>query len=133
MAQVAPRYEKEWLASDAILCYRFSDLSPATVDEWSEDITLELAEWPPGKIWRLILDIRMHGNLVNTYALRHAREIARQRPELSGRLAIIVASRLAADVISMAIRTANNQYRKRLVFVNEALAIHWLMDEKGRN
>jgi hypothetical protein len=52
------------------------------------------------------------------------------RPELPGRLSVLVASRLAADIITIAIRATNNTYRRRSVFVNEALALHWLLEEK---
>jgi hypothetical protein len=122
-------YTKEWLADKRILCYRFNDLRPATVDTWATDLTLELENWPSNQTWRLILDIRLRGSIVSAYALRRSREIAVLRPDLNGRLAILVASKLAADIISMAIRTANNRYRQRSVFVNEALAIHWLLEE----
>lgn len=132
MAEGTSQYIKEWLSEDRILVYRFSNLSPNTIDQWASDITRELTNWPSDKTWRLILDIRLHGNVVNTYALRRAREIANLRPDLPGRLAIMVASKLASDVISMALRAVNNVYRRRLVFVNEALAIHWLLDEKLR-
>ncbi|MBZ0280064.1 MAG: hypothetical protein K8L97_04940 [Anaerolineae bacterium] len=132
MAEGTSRYVKEWLSGDRILVYRFSDLSPNTIDEWVVDITHELTGWSSEKTWRLMLDIRLHGNVVNTYALRRARDIASLRPDVPGRLAIMVASKLASDIISMALRAANNTYRKRLVFVNEALAIHWLLDEKLR-
>lgn len=132
MAERTSQYAKEWLAEERILVYRFSDLSPDTIDEWVSDITHELLGWPSDKMWRLILDIRLHGNVVNTYALRRARDIANLRPDLPGRLAILVASKLASDVISMALRAVNNSYRKRLVFVNEALAVRWLLDDKLR-
>jgi hypothetical protein len=74
----------------------------------------------------------MKGATINTYALRRAGEIARMRPELPGRLAVLIGSKLAADIVSMAIRAANNQYRQRQIFVSEALAIHWLLDEKTK-
>lgn len=130
MSQVLPRYTKEWLLEKRVLCYRFEDMTMHTVDQWATDLSGELNNWPSNRPWRLILDIRLHGNIVNTYALRRAREISRLRPELPGRLAVLVASRLAADIITIAIRAANNSYRKRAVFVNEPLALHWLVDER---
>lgn len=132
MAIATSQYVKEWLADQNVLCYRFNDLNTATVDDWANDLTVELTTWPAGKPWRLILDIRLRGNVVNTYALRRAREISRLRPDLPGRLALLVSSKLAANVISMAIRTANNNFRKRQVFVSEVLAVHWLLEEKAR-
>jgi hypothetical protein len=121
-------YGKEWLADHQVLCYRFYDLTIQTIDVWSADLTAEFSEWPVDQSWRLMLDIRLRGNIISTYALRKARDIARMRPELPGRLSVLVASRLAAD-ITIAIRATNNTYRRRFVFVNESLALHWLLEE----
>ena len=123
-------YTKEWLADQQVLCYRFYDLTIQTIDAWSADLTAEFGAWPVGEPWRLMLDIRLRGSIVSTYALRKARDIARMRPELPGRLSVLVASRLAADIITIAIRATNNTYRRRSVFVNEALALHWLLEER---
>lgn len=129
MAQMTRHYVREWLGGERILCYRFYDLSPATVDAWAADLTAELMNWPAQKPWRLLLDIRLRGSVVSTYALVKAREIARMRPELPGRLSVLVASRLAADIITIAIRATNNNYRRRAVFVSEAMAMHWLLED----
>jgi hypothetical protein len=124
-----PQYSKEWLSDGQVLCYRFQNLTITTVDNWSADLITELTEWPSDRSWRLLLDIRLRGSIVSTYALRRSREIARMRPELPGRLAVLVSSRLAADIITIAIRTTNNAYRRRAVFVSEPLAVHWLVND----
>lgn len=124
-------YEKEWLADRRVVCYRFHDMSPRTIDVWSNDLSAELLEWPDDRPWRLLLDIRLRGSIVSSYALRRSREIARLRPELPGRLAVLVASKLAADIISMAIRVTNNTYRQRKVFVSETPAVYWLTHEEA--
>jgi hypothetical protein len=129
VSQVAPHYVKEWLADERVLCYRLHDLTMTTVDSWSADLINELNSWPDDKTWCLLLDIRLRGSIVSTYALRRSREISALRPELPGRLAVLVASRLAADIITIAIRTTNNTYRRRAVFVSEPLALHWLVKE----
>jgi len=130
VAQTRSGYVKEWLAENQVLCYRLYDLTIQTVDAWSADLSGEFSTWPSEKSWRLMLDIRLRGSIVSTYALRRAREIARLRPELAGRLAVLVASRLAADIITIAIRATNNSYRRRAVFVNETLALHWLLEDR---
>ena len=118
MTQTLSGYSKEWLADHQVLCYRFYDLTIQTIDVWSADLTAEFSAWPVDQSWRLMLDIRLRGSIISTYALRKARDIARMRPELPGRLSVLVA-----------IRATNNTYRRRSVFVNEALALHWLLEE----
>jgi hypothetical protein len=130
VSQTLSGYAKEWLADDHVLCYRFYDLTIQTIDVWAADLIQEFSSWPVDKPWRLLLDIRLRGSIVSTYALRRAREIAGMRSDLGGRLSVLVASRLAADIITIAIRATSNTYRRRSVFVNEALAIHWLLEEK---
>lgn len=132
MLETTPSYTKEWLNDQRILCYRFADLKTATVDQWGDDLADEFSQWAGKTPWCLLLDIRLKGNVVNTYALRRAREIARLRPELPGKLAVLVSGGLAGQVISMAIRAANNRYRSRQIFVSEALAVHWLLDNKAK-
>ncbi|MBZ0277480.1 MAG: hypothetical protein K8I60_15145 [Anaerolineae bacterium] len=126
-AGAVPQYSKEWLQNNAILCYRFKDLSPATVDAWGNDLSAELNNWSAEKPWRLLLDIRMKGNIVSPYALRRSYTISRLRPELPGRLAILISSRLAAEIISAAMRAAGNNYRQRQAFVVQAVAVSWLL------
>ena len=120
-------YIKEWLADKKILCYRFRDTSPETIDAWAVDIASELSKWPTDQTWRMMLDISLHGNIVSAYSLRRARELSNLRPEVRGRLSIIIGSRLAAQVISLVIRSSNS-YRQRQVFASEASAIQWLLD-----
>lgn len=128
MTQSTVQYEKEWLADGRILCFRLHDLTAATIDTWANDLSDTINTWPEDKVWGLLIDVRLGGGLVNTYGLR-AREIARLRPELSGRLGVLVSSKLAASIISMAIRATSNSYRQRQVFNNETLAMRWLLED----
>jgi hypothetical protein len=130
LPQTRAGYAKEWLGDGQVLCYRLHNLTIETVDAWAADLIDEFSNWPVEKPWRLMLDIRLRGSIVGAYALRRAREIARMRPELPGRLSVLVASRIAADIITIAIRATNNTYRSRSVFVNETTALDWLLEEK---
>jgi hypothetical protein len=124
-------YRKQWLAEGRVLCYRFSDTAQDTIDAWAADLIDEFMNWPTDKPWRLMLDISLRGGIVSAYSLRRAREIANLRPEVRGRLSIVIGSRLAAQVISLALRSTNS-YRQRQVFATEAGALQWLLaDQPG--
>lgn len=128
VARGIPKYSKEWLHNGKILCYRFENLTPVTVNTWGDDLSDALLSWPDDKPWRLLLDIRMGGNLPSTYALRRSYAISKLRPELPGRLALLIGSRLAAEIMSAGMRAAGNSYRQRRVFVVQAVAISWLLE-----
>jgi hypothetical protein len=121
-------FTKEWLADAQILCYRFSMTDKTTVDAWAEDLEQELLNWPADRTWRLLLDITLQGNIPSAYAIAQSRRLASLRPELPGRLGVLISSRLGAQIASFALRTLTNSYRQRQVFANEASARAWLLE-----
>ena len=124
----AAAYTKEWLQNNRILCYRLHNTQRKTIEEWECDLSQEILGWPPDKTWRLMLDVSAE-RIVSAYSLMRARKIANLRPELHGRLAVLIRDPLAAQIISMAIRNAPNRYRQRMVFANENQALGWLLIE----
>lgn len=121
-------YTKEMIADDQILCYRFNDTNKTTIDPWLEDVMDELVNWPEDKPWRMILDVTMQGAVVSAYSMRNARMASSTRPEMPGRMAVLVGSTVAMRLINVAILNSRNHFRQRKVFVNEAEAIEWLLE-----
>lgn len=121
-------YKKEMLEEDSILCYRFDDTSKKSVDPWFEDVDAELTAWPEDKPWRMMLDVQKQATVVSAYAMRNARMLSALRPEMPGRLAVLVGSSVATRIINVAILSSRNHYRLRKVFVEEAEAIEWLLE-----
>ncbi len=113
-------------AQQNILAYRFYDLTHPTVDAWAQSIKVEYGKWEHDCL-RTMLDLRPAGGLIMPYAINAARPLAALRPELIGRLAIIVHSRLSAQIMSTAIRANLNTRRRRLIFADELTAIAWLL------
>jgi hypothetical protein len=121
-------FNREWIADDAILYYRFYHTQRATIDICAADISRLLKNWPDYKPWRLLLDLRAPQVVTSAYALYQAREVARLRPAVHGRSAVLINNRVSAQLISFTIRTLSNQHRTRLVFQEEAPAVAWLME-----
>jgi len=126
VAEIKAGFEIERLADGKILAYRFSDIYRTTVDAWVESIKVEYAAWQ-GEQLRTMLDLRRTGGVVSIYAINAARPLAALRPELRGRLAIMVQSRIAAQIIGAAIRTNYNPTRRRMLFSDERMAVDWLL------
>jgi hypothetical protein len=119
---------KEWMADGQILAYRFPSMRRDDIDAWARDITAELETWPPEKRLRLIYDVRPAGNFLSAHALRTTREISQLRPDVSGRTAVLIASRFVAQVASVTIRGLGNRHRQRLIFYDESAAVAWLLE-----
>ncbi len=110
----------------SILAYRFHDLAHETVDAWASSIRVEYAAWEHNRL-QTMLDLRPAGRIITPYAINAARPLAALRPELTGRLAIIVSNRLSAQIMSAAIRANLNTRRRRLIFADEISAVAWLL------
>lgn len=116
------------MAEGRVVCYRIRSVDRETVDAWAVDLHKTLTNWQ-GDTWRLLLDIRLEqGRVPSTYALARSRELAQLRPDLRGRLAVVIGSRLAAQIISFSIHAFDNDYRQRQVFASEASALSWLLE-----
>ncbi len=113
-------------AQQNILAYRFYDLARPTVSAWAESIRVEYGAWTHDCL-RTMLDLRLAGGIIMPYAINAARPLAALRPELIGRLAIVVNNRLSAQIMSTAIRANLNTRRRRLIFADEISAVTWLL------
>lgn len=130
VAEKVQHYEKSFLADNRVLCYRFNDILTGAVDDWADDMSNELLNWPADKTWRMLLDVRVNGGVVGSHGLSRARELSKLRPELKGRLAVLINSTIGAQVISTAMRATSNENRKRMVFASQRTAMAWLLEDK---
>ena len=124
---------KSWLVTGPILCYRCSDTTRDTVDVCVDDLRNELLAWDASKPLRLLIDLRHENAIISAYALHRARELTRLRPDVRGKLGILTATVLNAQIVSMALRGLPNEYRRRLVFSSEADAVAWLLQDDKIN
>jgi hypothetical protein len=120
---------KSWLMDSQILCYRCTETTRSAVDVCVNDLRAELQAWESGLPLRLLLDIRGENAIVSAYALHRCRELTRLRPDITGKVAVIAANTLNAQIVAMALRGLPNEYRRRLVFTNEPEAVAWLLQE----
>jgi len=126
MMQVKIGFTIERLQDGHLLVYRFSDIFRPTVDAWVQSIHTEYAAWNHPML-RTLLDLRAAGGVISPYAVNNARPLAQLRPDLHGRLAIVISNRVAAQIISAAIRANLNTHRRRLLFADDQSAITWLL------
>lgn len=120
-------YSIERIADGKILTCRFADVFRPTIDSWSEHLRRELEGWEY-PVLRTLLDLRS-SRIVSTYALGKARALGQLRPELPGKLAILIRSRVTAQLITAAIRANLTPTRRRFLSADEPEAIKWLLDD----
>lgn len=120
---------KSWQMNGQILSYCCSETTRSTIDVCVHDLRAELLTWDAATPIRLMLDIRHENAIVSAYALHCGRELTRLRPDVGGKLAVLTTNRFNAQIVSMALRGLPNEYRRRLVFSNEADAVAWLLQD----
>ncbi len=120
-------YEKCWLAANQVLCYRFFDTERATIDEWFADVAKVKVNWNSECPLRLLLDLRADHAFITAYGRARALSLARLRPGLPGRTALLVSDRVATQIASLVLRQLAADHRERLIFGDETAAMDWLL------
>ncbi len=122
-------YLQEWVSNDRILVCRFPNTAAETVDEWYEEMQTIYTNFPDDQPVCLMLDLRRAGGIPSPRALFRARSVAQLRPNLPGRTAILIESRMARSVFSQLLEgtTTDSIDREREIFTNENEAVTWLL------
>lgn len=122
-------YGRDWISDGQILRYSFQETSRETADSWYDDIAEVFRTWQDDRPLLLLIDVQMQGAFVSAPALIRARQASNVRPDVPGRTAVLIASPVAAQVISSLIRTGLARgARERQVFAEENRATAWLLE-----
>lgn len=119
--------DREWLADGQICRYRLCSSERAWMDAWIDDVSRIMRSWPVERPWRLLVDLRAVTVVAGAYGLSQGRTIARLRPDLPGRVAILATDTFTTRLTSIALRALPNDYRQRRLFADEAAAVAWLL------
>ncbi|MFO7322315.1 MAG: hypothetical protein DIU68_011325 [Chloroflexota bacterium] len=118
----------DWLADNRILCLRFANTSRAAVDRAAADLKRELDCVPEGASFYLLLDLRQPNAVITPFGLRRIREIARYRPDVQLRLAVVTMDQLSLEIAKLSGRgTCLGDHCSHYVGVQEAQAVAWLL------
>lgn len=122
-------FTKDILVSENILYYHLLNTSRETVDIWSEDLREEMMNWPDDAPLRMILHVEIRGSTISSYAIKQARRLTLLRPDVDGKLALVIENELTARVINFAVNQLNNSHRMRRVFTTYEDAIDWVLQD----
>ena len=123
-------YTKDWLHDGAVLRLVVHKSDEQTLSALAADMQYEYQRWPADIFLRVILDMRAEGLEKFGYGLRHTRVLGTLRPDLKGRIAAIVSSKIAAQMLESTLRGIPG-HRESQVFTTEEAALAWLLEENG--
>jgi hypothetical protein len=120
-------FSAEWLGNGDILCYRFHQMTPASMDEWLNHVTEINRGWSASRPLHSLIDLRTQSIIVSGQIFLRMQRAASMRTELKGRTAILIGNPRTADLASSLLLRLPLGVRQRKVFSDEAAALDWLL------
>lgn len=121
-----PPFAAEWLGNGDILCYRFYQMSPVSMDEWLNHVTEINRSWSASRPLHVLIDLRTQSIMVSGQVFLRMQRAAGQRTGLRGRTAILISSPRTAELASSLLLRLPLGVRQRKVFSDDAAALEWL-------
>ncbi len=125
--KLSPTVSREWLHDRMIVVYRVTNSSRTTADTWYEAFREDLTHWPDDRPFRAMHDFT-GGMVASTpYGRMRGQQMVDMRPEISGRVAILLSNSFTAHMIELFLRMQKQTSRVRGVFFDREQAIQWLI------
>jgi len=124
-----PGVTAEWLYEGQIVVFRLLDVSRNTIDDWSQLVRDAVAAIPEGQPVLFLHDATSPKVGITPYLTSKVPELYRTASHLPGRVAVVVASSTAGQLIALVTRTtySRNARQTNRVFVDYASAMDWLV------
>src|SRR5689334_20122177 len=98
-------YTKEFLHEGKILAYRLVQTDRPSVNALVEDLRGELVACPSDRFFCLLIDVRVEKGISTFFAVLSIRQLAKSRPEISGRTAFLVSNQTTAHVVTTILKS----------------------------
>lgn len=118
----------EWLYEGQIVVFRLSDVTRNTIDGWSQLVLDAIAAIPAGQPVLFLHDSTSPKVGITPYLTSKVPGLFRQCSHIPGRVAVVVASSTAGQLISLVTRNTYSKDARQTsrVFVNYNEALDWL-------
>lgn len=118
---------REWLYNRQVVVLTFWSSSRETVDAWA-NVGKELMEnWPQDRPYLCLLDASRI--VLTPYARKVAADLTAVRPEMQGRIAVVVAASTLGHIIRLfANHPSLKRHRERRVFFSRDVGLDWLQE-----
>lgn len=118
----------QWLDEKHLLKFVLVDVSRETVDKWYNFLTEVLQNWPVERPYRVLYDMRRENVTFTPYIREKAGEINALRPEVKGRIAIVLKPNATAYLVRLFARVRRRSSRVTALFFTEEEALLWLRE-----
>ena len=109
-----------------LVAFTVTDAKQLTIDAWANTVGREMRNWPTHQPYLALHDLSSPQIVVTPYARARAQELYAIRPELQGRIAVVLPQTFAAQLIQLFVK---NQRQGNLVtemFLDRQEALAWL-------
>lgn len=123
--EIGAGLEISWVHDGKILQFAVSELTHDTLNTGAEILRDSIEQWPIERPYLLMLDTSR--GVLTPYGKTKMVELGNLRPELKGRVAVIVAPSAWGHMTSFFVnRVMPKHTRERRVFFNRDVAMQWL-------
>lgn len=125
--QIAPRVTLQWLDNKQLVVYMVQSLTREATDAWVENALELFRQWPANKRILIVYDFTLCGGVALTpYIRKRAEELAIIRPEISGRVAVILPRSVGTQAARLFVLAKLKKSRVRRIFFTREEGLAWV-------
>lgn len=126
-----PGLQQEWAVEGRAVILTVTDTSLDTLETWAQTCRELLLEWPAHQPLLLLHDYSQVDVIISPYIRRTSEELMQIRPELPGKVAVVLTKTIVAQIAHAALNTLWKQglkARQRRVFFDREDGLAWLLE-----
>lgn len=128
LREIVPGLVVEWLSDKCIVVItNKGGASRSFVDAWINTLSDIMHQWPAGRPFLLLQDLSDKTNAVTVYSRERAAALYKVRPELAGRVAVVVAQSLTTQLVRLFLRVRQNNLKIEMFYSREQ-GLDWLQE-----
>lgn len=125
---ISPHIHYSTLRSGLIMKFVVDDVTRATVDAWYKFLTERIEQWVREQPYLVLYDLRSPRVSMTPYLRERAAILNVLRPDVCGRIAILISPSPAAYLMMAFARLRSHASREARIFFVEDAAVRWLQE-----
>ncbi len=127
---IDPGLTRQWLRGRRIIAYTLTSVAHETIDAWARAAASGVNEWPRDQVYLSMHDVSSENLSLTPYIRSRVLELVRNRPEATGRTAVVIDTGVAEMVMRLFANQLLHVIRGRplRLFTSRDQAIGWLLE-----